>query len=151
MKMARLQRASASSPFKSQLSADRKTLTVGIPYACRKHRSGKQIVTPDGSEWTPSARIDSALVQAVVRAHRWRELLEAGQYGTAGDLAKAERVNDSYLSRVLRLTLLAPDIVEAILDGQQPKILELQQLMKPLPADWPTQRRKLGFSQAGQL
>src|SRR5829696_153879 len=125
MKVARLPAVSKSARFKSQLSADRKTLTVSIPYACQKHRSGKQIVTPDGSEWSPSARIDNALVQAVVRAHRWREQLETGEYGTAADLAKAEKVNDSYLSRVLRLTLLAPDIVEAILDGRQPRALEL--------------------------
>jgi hypothetical protein len=67
--------------------------------AFHNHRAGKQIVTPDGSEWSPSVRIDSALVQAIVRAHRWRELLETGQHGTAADLAKAEKVNDSYVSR----------------------------------------------------
>ena len=126
MKAVRHQRASASAAYKTQLSADRKTLTITIPYACQKHRSGKQIVTPDGSEWAPSSRVDSALVQAVVRAHRWRELLETGQFGTAADLAKAEKVNDSYLSRVLRLTLLAPDIIELILDGRQPRALELR-------------------------
>src|SRR5687767_8915814 len=107
MKLARLQPASASAPIKYRLSVDRKTLTVSIPCSFRQHRSGKQIVTPDGSEWAPSARIDTPLVQAIVRAHRWRELLETGQHGTAADLAKAEKVNDSYLSRVLRLTLLA--------------------------------------------
>jgi hypothetical protein len=145
MKVARLPAVSKSAPFKSQLSADRKRLTVSIPYACQKHRSGKQIVTPDGSEWTPSARVDSALVQAVVRAHRWRELLEAGQHGTAADLARADKVNDSYLSRVLRLTLLAPDIIEYILDGRQPRSLELKALLRPLPCDWQQQRKRLGF------
>jgi hypothetical protein len=135
MKVARLQPTLASTAIKSQLSADRKTLTVSIPYACQKHRSGKQIVTPDGSEWAPSARLDSALVQAVVRAHRWRELLETLQYGTAADLAKAEKVNDSYLSRVLRLTLLAPDIIQSILDGRQPRALELKALLKPFPSE----------------
>jgi hypothetical protein len=142
--VARLQKASAA-PFKARLSADRKTLTVSIPVSFRNHRAGKQIVTPDGSEWTPSARIDSALVQAIVRAHRWRELLESGQHGTAADLAKAEKVNDSYLSRVLRLTLLAPDIVEAILDGRQPRSFEVSTVMRPLPFDWDQQRAALGF------
>ena len=135
----------ASAPFKSRLSADSKMLTVSIPYACQKHRSGKQIVTPDGSDWAPSSRVDSALVQAIVRAHRWRELLETGQYGTAADLAKAEKVNDSYLSRVLRLTLLAPDIIEAILDGRQPRGLELSVLLKPLPLSWEQQWALLRF------
>ena len=59
-------------------------------------------------------------MQAIVRAHGWREMLETGKYGTPANLAKAERVNDSYLSRMLRLALLAPDIVEAILGGRQP-------------------------------
>jgi hypothetical protein len=138
--MTQLKQASA------RLSADRKTLTVSIPYSSQKHRSGKQIVTPDGSDWTPSARVDSALVQAIVRAHRWREMLESGQHGTAADLAKEEKVNDSYLSRVLRLTLLAPDIVEVILDGRQPRRLELKALLKPLPAAWEDQRKALGFA-----
>jgi len=145
MKVARHQRASASVSYTTQLSADRKTLTVSIPYACQKHRSGKQIFTPDGSEWPPSSLIDSALVQAVVRAHRWREMLENGQYGTAADLAKAEKVNDSYLSRVLRLTLLAPDIVESILNGRQPRSIELSDLMRPFSLIWDQQRQDLGF------
>ena len=80
-----------------------------------------------------------------MRAHRWRELLETGQHRTAADLAKAEKANDSYLSRVLRLTLLAPDIIEAILDGRQPRSLELSELMRPLPSNWEEQRAALGF------
>lgn len=127
---------------RTTLSADRRTLTVRIPIAFRQHRAGKQVITPDGSEWAPASRVDNSLVQAVVRAHRWRELLESGQYGTAADLAKAEKVNDLYLSRVLRLTLLAPDIVEAILDGRQPRSLELGALMSRLPSAWEEQRKR---------
>ena len=130
----------------ARLSADRKTLTVSIPYSSRKHRSGKQIVTPDGSDWTPSARVDSALIQAIVRAHRWREMLESGQHGTAADLAKSEKVNEFVPQRMLRLTLLAPDIVEAILDGRQPRQLELKVLLKPLPLCWQHQRKAIGTS-----
>ena len=62
-------------------SPDNKTLTVTIPFKVRGHRSGKQIVTPDGSLWAPPPRIDSALVKAIVRAHRWREMLESGRHG----------------------------------------------------------------------
>ena len=128
------------------LSRDKKTLTVRIPIKFRMHRAGKQIVTPGGDSWAPAPRVDSALVQAVVRAHRWREMLESGKYGTAADLAKAEKVNDSYLSRVLRLTLLAPDIVDAILDGRQPRPLELGTLLRPQPFGWEQQRKLLGFN-----
>ena len=56
----------------------------------------------------------------VARAFRWRRMLETGQYATVKDLAAAEKINASYVCRVLRLTLLAPDLVEAILDGRQP-------------------------------
>jgi hypothetical protein len=74
--------------------------------------------------------------QGIVRAHRWRDMLEAGGYATLRDLAKAERINESYLGRVLRLTLLAPSTIEGILHGQQPAGLELEQLLKPIPAEW---------------
>jgi hypothetical protein len=122
------------------LSADKKTLTVQIPFKVRPHRSGKQIVTPDGTMWTPSPRIDGALVKAIVRAHRWREMLESGRHGTATDLSRAEGVTKSYLSRILRLTLLAPDIVEAVLDGKQPRAMELKALLKPFPSTWEDQQ-----------
>jgi hypothetical protein len=79
----------------------------------------------------------------VVRAHRWRQLLESGDYSSSAELAKAEKVNDSYLSRILRLTLIAPDIVEAILAGCQPSTLQLDDLLKPLPAVWERQRSEL--------
>lgn len=132
------------------LATDRRTVMVRIPITLQQHRAGKQVITPDGSEWAPTTRIDGALVQAIVRAHRWRGMLESGQYGTAADLAGAEKVNDSYLSRMLRLTLLAPDIVEAILDGRQPRALELCALMRPLPFDWEEQRTLLGFREREQ-
>lgn len=127
------------------LSRDKKTLTVRIPVKFRMHRAGKEIVTPSGETWAPAPRVDNVLVQAIVRAHRWREMLEGGKHGTAADLAKAEKVNDSYLSRVLRLTLLAPDIVDAILDGRQPRSLELSMLLQPQPFSWEEQRKCLGF------
>jgi hypothetical protein len=83
----------------------------------------------------------------VVRAHRWRHMLESGEYSCSAELAKAEKVNDSYLSRILRLTLLAPDIIETILAGRQPSTLQLDELLKPLPAAWNGQRTTLRISQ----
>jgi hypothetical protein len=82
------------------------------------------------------SRIDNTLVKAIVRAHRWRDMLESGDYATARDLAKAENINESYLGRVLRLTLLAPKIVENILEGKQPASLELEGLLKKFPIEW---------------
>ncbi len=83
---------------------------------------------------------DTTLVKAVARAFRWRRMLESGRFGTIDDLAAAEKINSSYISRMLRLTLLAPDIVEAILDGRQPEAMTLPGLMKPFGIDWQLQQ-----------
>src|SRR4051812_27961918 len=90
---------------------------------------------------TPS-RIDSTLVKAIARAHRWQRMLEGGDYGSIAELAAAERINPSYLARILRLTLLEPHIVESILDGRQEgQTLSLHRLLKPFPPEWKAQRR----------
>ena len=81
-------------------------------------------------------RQDITLIKAVARAFRWRRMLETGRFATVKELAAAEKINSSYVSRVLRLTLLAPDIVEAILDGRQPEGMTLPGLMKPCPVEW---------------
>jgi hypothetical protein len=82
-----------------------------------------------------------ALVQALARAWGWQKLLESGKYATLAELADAERISRSYVSRVLRLTLLAPDIVERILDGRP--VPSLPQLLEPFPVEWETQRQRL--------
>ena len=81
------------------------------------------------------------MIKALARAFRWRKLLETGVYGTIEELAAAEKINSSYVSRVLRLTLLAPDIVETILEGRQPVEMTLAALMRPLPRLWQEQVR----------
>ncbi len=81
----------------------------------------------------------------MARAHRWKRLIENGTYGSIKELATAEKVNDSYVCRILRLTLLAPDIVETILDGQQPRTLQLKDLIQSLPSEWIKQRRSFGI------
>jgi hypothetical protein len=128
----------------TSLSKDRRTVTVHIPVTFRQRAGRPQILSPSGSApWSPTPRVDTALLKAVVRAHRWREMLESGEYTSAAELAKAEKVNDSYLSRVLRLTLLAPGIVEAIVAGQQPPTLQIDHLLKPLPVQWELQKSVL--------
>jgi hypothetical protein len=89
--------------------------------------------------------VDSAMVKAITRAYRWRRLLESGVYGTITELAAAEKINQSYVCRILRLTLLAPGIVEAILDGRQPTALQLPKLLKSLPVEWMAQKKTLGL------
>jgi hypothetical protein len=109
-------------------------LTIRIPLKVRKRGGRKTMIAP-GVLAMP-ARVDIALVKALARAFRWRRMLEDGSYSTIKELAAAEKINASYLCRVLRLTLLAPDVVEAILDGRQPEGMTLPGFMKPLPAGW---------------
>ena len=89
-----------------------------VPIAWRRRGGRKVIVAlPGAADWAPPPKIDSMLVKALARAHRWHRLLEEGQFGTLAELAEAERISRSYVCRVLRLTLLAPDIVERILEA----------------------------------
>ena len=102
------------------------------------------MVTPGGAGAHGAApsrtRADPALVKALARAHRWKRLLESGRYGSLAELAAAERIDRSFLGKTLRLTLLAPDIVEAILNGRHAAELGLPNLMRPFPVDWRGQR-----------
>ena len=127
------------------LSKDGCTITVHIPMTMRHQGGRKQVVTPAGATpWIPiPPRVNNTLVKAIVRAHRWRDMLESGNYATVRDLAKAETIDEVYLGRVLRLTLLAPKIVEAILEGKHPATLELDDLLKQFPIEWEQQRGRL--------
>ncbi len=122
------------------MSGSATMLTVRVPLAVRRRGgAGKMLVMP-GVLAAP-ARVDITMVKAVARAFRWRRMLEAGRFATVKELAAAEKINSSYVSRVLRLTLLAPEIVEAILDGRQPEKMTLPGLMEPFPVDWDGQRK----------
>ena len=126
---------------------DGETLTLRIPMRFQRHGGRKLIVGPDGEEnWAPlPTGPDNTLIRALGRAHRWKRLIENGTYGSIKELATAEKVNDTYVGRILRLTLLAPDVVEVILDGRQPRMLQLKDLMRVVSNDWSEQRRALGF------
>ena len=102
------------------------------------------MVTPDGAPWAPRPRMDNAMVKALARAFRWQRMLDEGVCGTLAELARREGVSCSYMSRVLRLALLAPDIVEAILDGRQLGGVRLEELRDGLPVEWEGQRSHLG-------
>lgn len=119
------------------------TITVEVPFVIRRRGGRKEVITPDGAPAfaPPRPRIDSAMVKALARAFRWRKLLETGAYGTIDEIAKAEKINPSYVSRVLRMTLLAPEIIEAVLDGRQ-ATLKLENLLGPFPVEW--EKQKIG-------
>jgi hypothetical protein len=119
-------------------SAPSATLTVRVPLTLSRRGGRKVILTPSGrSAWAPrQTRVDNSLVKAIARAHRWKRMMESGAYASVTDLAAAERINQSFICRVLRLTLLAPIIVEAIMDGRHRADMTLATLMRPFPAGW---------------
>jgi len=122
------------------VSEDGRTLTVRVPLAHRKRGGRKLVVVPDGGAWAPARpRVDDALVKALARAHRWRRKLESGEFATIQELAAAERISPSYLGRMLRLTLLAPALIEAILDGCHSSAVHVRQLLALAPAEWSRQ------------
>src|SRR5262245_31568200 len=107
----------------TKIKSDGRTITVRVPISIRKRGGRKVVLAPDGSHHGPGTlrcqQIDNAMVKALARAFRWRDMLECGVCMTIKEIAHQEAINESYVSRTLRLTLLAPDIVEAIVDGSQ--------------------------------
>ena len=105
----------------------------------------KRIVAPDGSELAPSSKPqpDGTLVKALARAWRWQRMLDEGVYATVSEIGDAENISKSYVSRILRLAMLAPEVVEEILAGTADQALVLERLERPLPAAWEAQRAEL--------
>ena len=121
---------------------DGETLVVRIPLRFQRRGGRKRIVAPDGSAIVPTTKPqpDGTLVKVLARAHRWQRMLDEARFATVRELAEAERVGHSYVARILRLTLLAPDIVEHILDGRRAP--QLADLMQPFPVEWDRQRER---------
>lgn len=117
------------------------TFTIHVPFRVVKRGGRKEMQLPGGA--TQPRRTDNTLVKALARAFRWKRMLESGEFATIAELAEREGIAPSYMTRVLRLTLLAPDIVEAILNGKQGPDVTLAQVLEPFPAHWDLQRRCL--------
>jgi hypothetical protein len=122
------------------------TLSLHVPFRLTKRGGRKEVQLPPDAP-IQRTRVDNTVIKALARAFRWKRMLENGESATIQDLATTEKINPSYLSRVLRLTLLAPEIVEAVLDGRKPPELQLDQLLMPFPVEWDLQRRM--YSLAG--
>src|SRR5688572_4032642 len=129
----------------ARISEDGRTVTVRVPLSFRKRGGRKFVLAPEGEvSWAPPRpRVDNAMVKAIARAFRWRKLFETGVYGSVEEIVAAEKINDSYVSRVLRLNLLSPDIVESILNGRQPAHLTLAVLMRPFAVEWNEQQKTI--------
>lgn len=117
------------------------TVTVTIPFRVAKRGGRKEVQLPPGAN---NRSPDYTLIKAVARAYRWRQIIENGEMGTIAELAEHEKISPSYLTRVMRLTLLAPDIIEAILDGNPPSV-GMTDLLDPMTPVWAEQRVELGY------
>jgi len=116
-----------------------------VPLTLKKRGGRKEVILPQAfasdNPMRPSHQ--EALVIAIARAHRWQKLLDDGKFESVSDLAREIGLDPSFAARLLRLTLLAPDIIEAILMGEEPSGLSLTKLTKQLPPLWNEQRREL--------
>ena len=128
------------------IPASGNALTLRISARLKLCSGEMRLVIPPGQVQELQPRHNATLIKALARAHAWKERLFSGQAPSIQTIAKAEGVTPRYVGRILRWAFLAPDIVEAILDGSQPADLELERLMKGIPIGWNEQRRALGFS-----
>jgi hypothetical protein len=133
-----------SEPAPATLTLDGDCLVVQVPLRVKRRGGRKEIIVPGGDDAAAAEQIrtNQTLAVTIARAHRWQELLESGRYASIGELARDAGVDNSYLARMLRLTLLAPDIVESILDGAEPDGLSLEKLYQA-PVVWLKQRHVL--------
>ena len=118
------------------------TVTLHVPFRIVKRGGRKEMRLPEGA--TQPRRTDNALVKALARAFRWKRMLESGDFATINELADREGIAPSYMTRVLRLTLLAPDIVDAVLDGRTGPEITLARLLEPFPVEWREQATTIG-------
>jgi len=139
--MTKLAKMTMGTPSRPKVSRDGKTIVISVPISLRRQGGQRKVVTPSNAPaWSPPpARVDNTIVKALVRAHRWRGMLESTLFASVRDLARAEKINESYLCRVLRLTLLSPALTEAILNGRQPEGLDLARLLRSIPIEWDRQ------------
>ncbi len=121
-------------------------ISVRIPMKMKKRGGRKKITVPTGLDGVMENGCDNAFAIAIARAYCWLEMLESGKYRSMREMAEALGICVTYMPRLLRFTLLAPDIVEAILDGNEPDGFSQNKLIGTIPADWDEQRRKWGFT-----
>jgi hypothetical protein len=130
------------------------SVTVSVPLTIRRRGGRKQIIGPDGAvarqgdggAGVVPVRGDPALLKALARGFRWRRMLEEGRYASISEMAKAEGVERGYVGSLLRLTLLAPEMVEAIVAGRQPEGVTLKRALEPLARCFEEQRNSLAKS-----
>ena len=112
-------------------------MTIHVPFRVVKRGGRKEMVLPEGAAQAPKP--DNTLVKALARAFRWKRMLESGEFASISELAEKEGIAFTYMARLMRLSLLSPELVDAVMDGHQPANITLANLMDPFPADWKVQ------------
>lgn len=118
-------------------------LCIEVPLTIKHKRGRKTIIAPetlDGKNTEAESPVQSALVQALARAHAWMEAIESGKFRNLRELTSKLNLDFSYVCQLLRLVNLAPDIQDAIIRGEEPDGLSLTKLRYQFPADWDEQR-----------
>lgn len=115
------------------------TMTIYVPFRVVKRGGRKEMVLPEGA--AQARKPDNTLVKALARAFRWKRMLESGEFASISELAEREGIAPSYMTRIMRLTLLAPDIIEAILDGRQETEVTLARVLEGFQVEWRSQRQ----------
>lgn len=118
------------------------TVTILVPFRIGKRGGRKEMQLPEGA--AQPCRADSTMVKALARAFRWKRMLESGEFSTMAELAAREEIAPSYMTRIVQLTLLAPNVIEAILDSDQGSKRELSHMLKIVTVDWADQHASLG-------
>ena len=113
------------------------TMTIHVPFRVVKRGGRKEMVLPEGA--AQARKPDNTLVKALARAFRWKGMLESGEFASISELAEKEGIAFTYMARLMRLSLLSPELVDAVMDGHQPANITLANLMDPFPADWKVQ------------
>ncbi|MDR9395801.1 MAG: hypothetical protein RI571_16065 [Roseovarius sp.] len=118
------------------------TIMLHVPFRIVERGGRKEMQLPEGA--AKPRQTDNTLVKALARAFRWKRMLESAEFATIAELAEREGIAPSYMTRILRLTLLAPDIVDAILDGKQGAEVTLGRVLRPFPVEWAAQLQHFG-------
>jgi hypothetical protein len=132
--------AGQAAPRRPTVRRDGEAIVIDIPMTFRRRSGRKEIVLPEGATAGPPPRPPSPLALAVARAFRWEEMIESGEAVSNSDLARRLKIDQSFIARTVRLASLAPDIVEAILDGQEPDEASLRRLRQTMPLLWAKER-----------
>ncbi len=126
---------------------DGDAVVIRIPMKLKSRRGRKEIIVAEGLGGRSKSPTEEPLLTALARAFHWQELIDSGRYASVMELAEALDVDRSYVGRIMRLALLAPDIVEAIVRGEEPSGLSLEKLLKAIPIVWAKQRQSFGFGE----